>query len=106
MPARGSRHSHRPNVRRRYLRCLEPSVIGIAVGVVAGERQTPARTAERPGHLLERRLGQGEGPCTETQGIEGNGKVSVVVEASVAPGADKRTSHRGFPSCGDALRIR
>jgi hypothetical protein len=54
---------------------LKPSVIGIAVGVVAGERQTPAWTAERPRHLPERRLGQGEGPCAETQGIEGDGKV-------------------------------
>src|SRR5215211_6754987 len=86
---------------------LKPSMIGIAVGVVASERQTPAGTAERSGHLPEHRLGQGEGPCAETQGIEGDGKVRVVLEASVAPGADKRRGHRGFPSsCGDALRIR
>jgi hypothetical protein len=57
---------------------LKPSVIGIAVGVVAGERQTPAGTAERPGHLPERRLGQGEGPYAETQGIEGDGRAGLL----------------------------
>src|SRR3954452_4076271 len=73
---------------------FEPSVMGIAVRVVAGERQAPARTAERPGSLPERRLGQGECPCAEAQGVEGDGEVRVVLEASVAPGSDERASHR------------
>src|SRR5215212_9285277 len=55
---------------------LKPSMIGIAVGVVAGQHQTPAGSAECPGHLPERRLSQSEGPCAETQVIEGDGKVS------------------------------